>query len=214
MSEKAFGRDRFVWWFPLCAAGCGALSLLPLTVSSSDFSAIFYVLVTIPLVSLTLLIVTYRRRGKQRFVSMSVFTVFVIFTAVLFTNFVDIRDAVRWFVYGRALKAEVLAQPGRPGASLRHMEWEGWGFPGAGNTVVYLVFDPTDALATAARTQARGKFGDLPCVRFSVFGTGKKRGIPCTFIPTLTGNTARIDRVPRRVTSSESPSNSSWGSVP
>jgi hypothetical protein len=168
MSEKAFGRDRLVWWFTLCAAGCAALALFPLTVSSSDFTVIFYVLVTIPLVSLILLIVAYRRRGKQRLVSMSVFTVFVIFTGVLFANFVDIRDGVRWFVYGKALKAEVLAQTGLPRASLRRMEWEGWGFPGAGNTVVYLVFDPTDALAPAAKTRASGKFGNLPCAVFRV----------------------------------------------
>jgi hypothetical protein len=46
---------------------------------------------------------------------------------------------------------------------LKHIEWDAWGFPGAGNTTVYLVFDPTDSLSTPAKTDSSGKFIDLPC---------------------------------------------------
>ena len=81
---------------------------------------------------------------------------------MLITHYVDIRDAVRWFAYGSVLKAEVLAEPDIPDTPLRHVEWEGWGF-GGNDTTVYLVFDPKDTLATAAKERVSGKFGELPC---------------------------------------------------
>jgi hypothetical protein len=163
MSEKASGTDSFIWWFTLCVAGCFALTFFPLTISSSDFSAIFYLVVTAPLVSLILLGTVYKRRGKLRLTALAVLAVFVTFTAILVTRFLDTRDAARWLVHGKAFKAEILAQPDESPKSLRHMEWEGWGFPGAGNTVVYLVFDPSDSLAAAAKSGTSGKFESLPC---------------------------------------------------
>jgi hypothetical protein len=45
---------------------------------------------------------------------------------------------------------------------LKHVEWDGWGFPGAGNTDVYLVFDPSDSLAAAAKKHQPGKFDGIP----------------------------------------------------
>jgi len=83
------------------------------------------------------------------------------------THFADIRDAVRWFAYGRVLKAEVLAETDLTDTSLRHVEWEGWGFAG-NDTTVYLVFDPKDTLAAAAKDQSSGKFGELPCEVYRV----------------------------------------------
>jgi hypothetical protein len=41
--------------------------------------------------------------------------------------------------------------------------WEATGFAGVANNTLYLVFDPTDALASAARTGSPGKFTGLPC---------------------------------------------------
>jgi hypothetical protein len=52
--------------------------------------------------------------------------------------------------------------------SLKHIEWDGWGFPGAGNTVVYLVHDPDDRLATAAKSHSASKLGAIPCSAASV----------------------------------------------
>ena len=42
------------------------------------------------------------------------------------------------------------------------MEWDGWGFVGM-DTTVYLVFDPTDSLSSAAATHQSGKFVGIPC---------------------------------------------------
>jgi hypothetical protein len=89
--------------------------------------------------------------------------VFWIFSFALFTNHYAIRNNMRWLLGSRRYKAEVLAQSAPPNGELKHVEWDGWGFPGAGNTYVYLVFDPTDSLAAAAQKHEPGEFDGIPC---------------------------------------------------
>lgn len=137
-------------------------SAFPLTSASSDDAALFYTLATAPTVCILLSILSFTSQGKQRIAVVSTFAAFLIFTAMLITHFLAIRDAVRWFAYGRILKAEVLREPNPSDASLRHVEWDGWGFAGS-DTTVYLVFDPKDTMATAANERESGKFGELPC---------------------------------------------------
>lgn len=132
-----------------------------------DLSAIFYVLVTIPSVCLLLLVTSYNNQGRRRVIVLSTFAAFVLFTAVLSTHFRETRDAVRWFFYAKSVKAQVLAQPASTSRYLRHIEWEGWGFAG-NDTTVYLVFDPTDALAPEAKMHKSGNFDPLPCEVYRV----------------------------------------------
>lgn len=47
-------------------------------------------------------------------------------------------------------------------ASLRHVEWDGWGMAGI-DTTLYLVFDPKDQLMTASKTGNAGKYPGIPC---------------------------------------------------
>jgi len=63
-------------------------------------------------------------------------------------------------------KAEVLVQPIAKG-QLKHIEWDGWGMAGQ-DTTVYLVFDPTNSLSSAAVSKRSGKFNGLPCEVFQV----------------------------------------------
>ena len=72
------------------------------------------------------------------------------------------RSEVRWLWSSKTYKAQVLAQPVPANGDLRHIEWDGWGFAG-NDTVVYLVFDPTDSLATAASSHGPGKFKGIHC---------------------------------------------------
>ena len=74
-----------------------------------------------------------------------------------------IRDTERWLLHSRTYKAKVLAQPIPQDGTLRHMEWDGWGFPGSGNTVVYLVYDPQDSLRSANKNHSSGNFKGIPC---------------------------------------------------
>jgi Uncharacterised protein family (UPF0149) len=56
-----------------------------------------------------------------------------------------------------------MAQPSNAQfGELKHIEWDGWGWAGQ-DTTVYLVFDPSDSLLTAARKHAHGKFEGIPC---------------------------------------------------
>lgn len=56
-----------------------------------------------------------------------------------------------------------MSEPLEQNGSLRHLEWDGWGFPGAGDTVRYLVSDPNDQLLGASITGRPGKYAGIPC---------------------------------------------------
>jgi hypothetical protein len=59
-------------------------------------------------------------------------------------------------------KDTVLAQKSRANGEFRHVEWDGWGWGGQ-DTTVFLVFDPTDSLSSAASIHQPGKFDGIPC---------------------------------------------------
>ncbi len=94
--------------------------------------------------------------------------VFCVVSWLLFKASDDMRTSVRWLIRSKAYKTEILAQSNPSNGELKHMEWDGWGFPGAGDTVVYLVFDPKDSLAAAAKSHSSGKFSGIPCEVFNV----------------------------------------------
>lgn len=84
--------------------------------------------------------------------------------AVLFVAMnVSAKTATKWALWSSMYKSKVLAQPAPTNGYLRHIEWDGWGFAGAGNTVMYLVFDPADSLLAAANSKAPGKYSGIPC---------------------------------------------------
>jgi hypothetical protein len=87
----------------------------------------------------------------------------LVITAAVAWNFYSIRTAAKWFMWSQRYKREVLAQSGGTAGELKHIEWDGWGFPGAGDTTVYLVFDSTDSLSVAAANHGPGKFDGIPC---------------------------------------------------
>jgi hypothetical protein len=80
----------------------------------------------------------------------------------------NLRYPVRWILESESYKAEVLASQESKDGYFRHTEWDGWGFAGAGDTTVYLVFDPGDSLARAAQADAKGKFTGIPCEVYKV----------------------------------------------
>lgn len=74
-----------------------------------------------------------------------------------------LRTSTRWLIHSHSYKRQLLAQQTPADGFLKHQEWGGWGSPGAGDTVVYLVFDPSDSLEKAAHSHSRSKFEELPC---------------------------------------------------
>lgn len=154
MVETVEKGDRFSWRL-LFFAAIGALILfLPLTFYAYDIGELLYVIVIVPVISLVLLIAAIVIAiQRKRLKSLSILSMLVVYGAVtlgLFLKSYDIRTAIRWFLGSKAYKAEVLAQSSPANGELRHIEWDGWGWSG-NDTVVYLVFDPTDALSAAAK---------------------------------------------------------------
>ena len=72
------------------------------------------------------------------------------------------RWQARWFFGSAKYKAEVLDQQLKKNGALRHVEWDGWGWAGQ-DTTVYLVFDPKNTLAQAARLDRPGRYPGIPC---------------------------------------------------
>jgi hypothetical protein len=127
----------------------------------------FYFFILVPLLVLIMLgIAIASAVGKRTKRSISILLAMTLYCGsswLLWRSFMDVRPAERWLLHSRTYKAEVLAQPSPKNGELQHMEWDGWGFPGAGNTVVYLVYDPNDSLLPAARSHSSGNFKGIPC---------------------------------------------------
>ena len=161
MIETVVAGDRFDWrLLPYAVLGT-FIVFVPVAIWTSE--GIFYFIVVAPLISLFLLVYAILKKRRQRLSVLSMLVVYWAVSAALGANYSAIRDTSRWLVRSHDYKAKVLAQPASANGDLKHVEWDGWGFPGAGDTTVYLVFDPTDALSAAARSRRPGKFGGLPC---------------------------------------------------
>jgi hypothetical protein len=156
-------RERFNWRFPLYTAlATIAFGLLD-TLGESD-SMLYLLLVVLISLFLLLLLLFAAIGGKPSFclAILSVLVVSWIVSFAFFINHYAIRNTVRWSFGSRRYKAELLAQSNRANGELKHVEWDGWGWGGADNTV-YLVFDPSDSLAAPAKRHQPGKFDGIPC---------------------------------------------------
>jgi hypothetical protein len=158
------GTERFNWQLPVYTAlATIAFGLLD-TFGESDAALYLLPVVLVSLfLLLFLLFAAIGRKPNFCLAILSMLAVFWIFSFALFINHYTIRNNMRWLLGSRRYKTEVLTQSAPPNGELKHVEWDGWGFPGAGNTYVYLVFDPSDSLAAAAKKHEPGKFDGIPC---------------------------------------------------
>jgi hypothetical protein len=164
MVEKTAKGDWFNWRLPLYAA-IGTLAVLfPLVIWQYDT---LYAFAILPIASVILLILllsaAIRKRPRYCLSLLSMLVIsWIVSTALVKTSFA-VRNKARWSVSSSTYKSEVLAQRDSATGELKHIEWDGWGGAGAGDTTVYLVFDPTDSLAAAAKSRQSGKFNRIPC---------------------------------------------------
>jgi hypothetical protein len=125
------------------------------------------VLVVMPLVSVTLLVlllVAIIRKRKHLQASAALALVAVIATSLAVLKFQEpIRESLRWLLWSNRFKTELLLAPPPRQGELKHIEWQATGFAGVANDTIYLVFDPTDTLASAARIGSPGRYASLPC---------------------------------------------------
>lgn len=146
-----------------CAAGAVAAlaGFIPAAVFGSAFAELLYVYLVMPfLVGLALLIgLALVKRHAVPIVSAAV--MFGAVTWLLFHYTDAVQNTARWRIYGKPYQQRVLAAPQTVG-QLKHVVWNTWGATDS-KTMVYLVYDPSNALAEAARTHAAGKFAGIPC---------------------------------------------------
>jgi hypothetical protein len=121
------------------------------------------------LLVISILLLIYAAIGKGRRQRLPLLSMLAILWAISTSLFVfdlrhpsAIRTAARWLVWSHEYKDKVLAQPTSANGDLKHIEWDGWGMFGQ-DTSVFLVFDPTDTLSTAAVRHQSGKFNGIPC---------------------------------------------------
>ena len=149
------------WRFPLYGALAAMLVFMPQIVFGNVFiTMLLGAIVCVALLGVALLTLTMRRHTMSSLLMVGVFC--AVCWALLRVSD-EARTLCRWNLYRKAYKAQVLAQPSSTVGSLKHVEWDGWGGFGIGDTVVYLVFDPNDSLEVAARTRIPGKFSGIPC---------------------------------------------------
>lgn len=155
--------NRVNWWLPFYGVLGACIVLFPKTAFGNDIGVFLITIVLAGLVSLVLLIVAVRMIRSQSLPTALMIVAFCAVSWALFRTSDDLRTRGRWLIHGNSYRTAALNQPVASNGELKHIEWDGWGFAGAGDTTVYLVFDPTDSLATAARDGSPGKFKGLPC---------------------------------------------------
>lgn len=161
-----------IWWLPLPVVLEAAGVLLVLMIRSAD-DPLLYVFLIAPVVCficfLLLLAVAIRKRPRQ---FLSVLLALLGFAAISWSlkrNKGTLRPYLRWFLWSNKYKAELMTQPDHTDGELKHSVWDTRGVVPSGSTVTYLVFDPTDSLANAAKSKAAGRFGGIPCEVPNVF---------------------------------------------
>jgi hypothetical protein len=144
----------------ICVFASLSLMVVSLVFAGSDLGAVLCF--GVGLVSaLALFVFGITRKGRQRVIAFLLLVVYLWVPILLLSNYSLVRDHARWFFLSGGYKARVLAQA--PNEQLKHVEWDGWGFAGAGDTTVYLVFDPTGSLAGASAALPPVRADGLPC---------------------------------------------------
>jgi hypothetical protein len=164
-SQSLESKARFDW-VPLSCVVAGACIVSASLMAYSAYGAFLYLLFSVPIVFTCLVLLVSsaaRKRPRQCLSLLLTLVVFLGGSWVLLKNEDNLRPSIRWLLWSRRFKAEVLAQPAPTNGELRHMEWEATGFAGVANNTAYLVFDPTDSLAVAAKSRLPGKFKGVPC---------------------------------------------------
>ena len=169
MEERVAGADRFNWRMPFYAVIAAIVVMLLLFVYGSD-PALDYLFFIVPIACLTilvlLLIVVVSKRNRQSFSMLLAAVVFLFAAGAMLKTQEVLRPSLRWGLWSRRLKAQVLAQPSAPNEELKHIEWDGWGGAPVGDWTAYIVYDPTDSLAVEAQARRSGSYRRL-------------KGIPC-----------------------------------
>jgi amino acid transporter len=159
-------KRRFDWVPPSCVVVCATVVFASLMVYSAYawFDHFLFFAPIIFLTCLVLLVAAAIRKRPRQCLSISLTLVaFLGASWTLYRNESTLRPALRWLPWSHRYKAELVAAPNAANGVLKHIEWDVSGWGPVGPTIVYLVFDPTDALSGAAKSRQPGQFTGIPC---------------------------------------------------
>jgi hypothetical protein len=163
--------DRLIWWLPLVTVITAGAVLIFLMVNANDSD--LFILLIAPIVCfiglLCLLVAAIWKRPRLCLSLLLAVVGLVTISWSLERNEETLRPLIRWRLWSRQYKAEFMTRPDPTNGDLKHMEWDAWGFLPSGFNVTYLVFDPSDSLATAAKRTNQGRFAGIPCAVPRVF---------------------------------------------
>lgn len=154
-------RQIFRPWLWFAAALAAFAVFVPVAVFGSAFAVLVYLYLFLPLGLSVGLIVALVLAKRHALSILAATVVFCAVTWMLFQNADAVKDTARWHLYGQRYQRRVLAEREQPG-QLKHAVWDGWGLADS-ETTVYLVYDPSNALAAAAKHHTAGKFAGIPC---------------------------------------------------
>ena len=160
MADKVVESRRLDWRPPLFAILAAIIVFIPLVISSNmDVLYLFIVAPCLLIIGLCVLIYAAFRKSLRIAVMLATFWTA---SALLFIYSSEVRSPIKWLLWSSEYKQQALAQPVSSNGDFKHIEWDGWGWAGI-NTSIYLVYDPTDSLAAAAKSHQPGKFNVIPC---------------------------------------------------
>lgn len=167
MDEQAADREEFNWRLPIYAITAASVLLLLLFVWSAD-ADLLYILIVAPIVCLVsfglIIAAAVRRKFRRSLRMLLMLTLFLLISGTLLMSEAALRPRLRWFLFARNYKAQVIAQPIPVNGELKHVEWDGWGGVPVGDWTAYVVFDPSDILSEAAKSNSSGReFKGIPC---------------------------------------------------
>jgi cell division protein FtsW (lipid II flippase) len=163
---KALARsDKTLAFAGLIAA---LIVALPTMIEGNDFGAFVLSGLILFFVGLTLIVLLFANLRRRTTGALLMIGMFVICTPIFFKCANPVRNKSRWLTQSRSYKSAVLAQPISPRGELKHVEWDGWGGPGAGDTTVYLVFDPNNSLSSRIKPNSDSIPPGIPCKVFKI----------------------------------------------
>jgi hypothetical protein len=162
MVERDTVETGTYWKLPLLIVAASVVGLLLLILYTAYFFIWipFFAIIGCLFCFILMTIAAIRKRKRQIISLLLAIIALVAVDAALFKGGDALRSSLRWWLWSQRFKAELLAQPSPQNGELRHLEWDATGFGGVANNTLYLVFDPSDSLATVTRS---GKVAGLPC---------------------------------------------------
>lgn len=157
------GRSHFIWSLPAYRALGPAVLLLPTLIWGNNAAAFFFSIPVAIIIAVGLIAIALTKIRHHSLEAAAMICIFLALAFFLYRSSDCLRTTTRWLILSQSYKRQVLNQPAPSDGNLKHVEWDGWGFAGAGNTTVYLVNDPSDRLDEAAKKGLTGKFDGIPC---------------------------------------------------